>query len=467
MDPKEKIKELPASPGVYLMKDKRGVVLYVGKAVNLKKRVSSYFRPGAGHPDRIASMISQVEDISYIPAQSEAEALIYENSLIKQFSPKYNISLRDDKSYPMLKITSYEKFPRLIITREKKNDGGLYFGPYSSAKLLRSAAAIMKRIFPLRTCARMSKGVCLNYHLRQCLGPCEGKVDERAYNEIVSELKLFLQGKKKELLDLISGKMAEASKREDYEEAVRLRDRLMALSAMRHDRVGYGPMAELSELKEVLGIKNAISRIEAFDISNIMGSEAVGSMVVFCKGKPKKSDYRKFRIRTVEGMDDYGMMREVVARRYKRAVEERSVLPDLILIDGGKGHLSAALGELEKLGLLAIPAIGLAKEFEHIYLKDRDEPLVLPRESKALHLLERIRDEAHRFAITYHKSLMSKRIGYSELDDIQGIGPKRKKALMSRFGSVEKIKSASLEELLKADGMDERSARNIIAHFKG
>jgi excinuclease ABC subunit C len=466
MDPKEKIKELPNLPGVYLMKDSQGRVLYVGKAINLKKRVLSYFRRGARLDERIRLMALQVEDISYIPAQTQAEALIYENSLIKQFSPKYNVALKDDKSYPLLKLTTNEKFPRLLITREKKNDGATYFGPYSSAKLLRSAVTIMKRIFPLRTCRKMGKSVCLNYHIKQCLGPCEGRADEASYGSMIAELKLFLQGRKKELLDLLGEKMVQASKNEDYEEAARVRDRLEALSSMRQDRVSYGPMNELDELKRVLGIKGGIDHIEAFDISNIMGEEAVGSMITFYKGRPDKNGYRKFRIRSVKGIDDYGMMREVISRRYKRAVEERRTLPDLILIDGGKGHLGVATEELEKLGLSKIPAIGIAKEFEHIYTKDRTEPIVLPKGSKALHLLERIRDEAHRFAIRYHKSLRSKKIGASELDGISGLGPKRKKALILQFGSIEGVKKAKLEELVRVRGMNERSAKNIIEHFK-
>jgi excinuclease ABC subunit C len=464
---KEKVKKLPGSPGVYLMKDNHGAVLYVGKAVNLKKRVASYFRHNASHAQRIASMVSQVEDIDCMPTNTEAEALIYENSLIKQFSPKYNVALKDGKSYPLLKLTASEKFPRLLITREKKDDDADYFGPYSNAKLLRSAVTIMKRIFQLRTCAKMPKSVCLNYHIKQCLGPCEGKIDEKRYKDIITELKMFLRGRKKELLDLLSEKMVSASKREDYEEALRLRDRIEALGSIRSDKVIYGPMSELSELKEMLGLKSDIDLIEAFDISNIMGEEAVGSMISFHKGKPNKSGYRKFRIRSVEGIDDYSMMREVVRRRYQMALKEGSAMPDLILIDGGKGHLSVTLEELKKLGLSGIPAIGIAKEFEHIYLKDRKDPVVLPEGSKALHLLERIRDEAHRFAITYHKKLMSKRVGLSELNGIPGVGPKRRKALMLKFGSVEGIKSATLEELIKLDGMDARSAKNIIEHFKG
>ncbi len=466
MDKKEKIRALPNSPGVYLMKNAIGEVLYVGKAINLKKRVSSYFRPYSRLSERIQSLVSQVEDIAHIPTSTEAEALIYENSLIKQFSPKYNVALKDGKSYPMLKLTTNENFPRLFITRQKKDDKAAYFGPYTSVKLLRSALTILRRIFPLRTCGRMPRGVCLNYHIRQCLGPCEGKVSEKDYMSAVAELKMFLEGKKGELTDLLAKKMAEASSRSDYEEAARIRDRIEALGSIKSQRVSYGARNELEELKDVLKLAGKIDVIEAFDVSNIMGKEAVGSMIYFYKGRPRKSEYRRFKIRSVTGIDDYSMMRELVRRRYRRLMEEKKALPDLILIDGGKGHLNIALDELRKLGLSRIPAIGIAKEFEHIFLEGKDEPLVLPRESKALHLLERVRDEAHRFAIAYHKSLLSKKIGESELDGIRAIGNKRKKALLRHFGSIDGVRTATLEELLKVGGMNEGSAQNIIAHFK-
>lgn len=463
---KEKIKNLPASPGVYAMKDDKGETLYVGKAKNLKKRVSSYFQKYRRLPERLGLLISKVDDIAYIPTSTEAEALIYENGLIKRLMPRYNVALRDDKSYPMLKLTVNEKYPRLFITRQKKNDGAIYFGPYTNAKLLREALGLLRRIFPLRTCKNMPGSLCLNYHIKQCLGPCVGKVDEAGYKDIVLELKLFLEGHRSELLELLSGKMVKASRSENFEEAASLKRRIEALSAIKEKRVSYGPLDEVEELKNMLGIGVRFDRIEAFDVSNIMGKEAVGSMIYFYKGRPKKSEYRRFKIKTVSKIDDYGMMRELLNRRYKRLLNENRPLPDLILIDGGKGHLAIALDELKRLGLDNIPAIGIAKEFEHIYTKDKKEPILLPKESKALHLLQRIRDEAHRFAISYHKMLLSKRIEISELDNVRGIGKKRKKALINYFGSVEKIKDANLEELLKIRGMSEKSARSIIEYFK-
>ena len=423
MDIKETIKNLPDTPGVYIMKDGSGGVLYVGKANDLKKRVSSYFRPLSRLPERLESLISQVKDISYIPTITSAEALIYENGLIKQLSPKYNIALRDDKSYPLLKLTVNEKFPRLIITRERKDDGAVYYGPYTSAKLLKEALIILRKLFPLRTCNKMPKKTCLQFDIGQCLGPCVGKVKEDFYDGVAAELRLFLEGRRNELLKLLTEKMKELSKEERFEEALECRKRLEALSAVKEDRVYYRPADEAEELKNILGIKRKLEKIEAFDVSNIMGEEACGSLIYFFKGRPDKNEYRRFKIKTVEGMDDYSMMREIVRRRYARSLDERRELPDLIVIDGGKGHLSVAVDELKKLGSENIPVIGIAKparlqegavragvEFEHIYVKDRTKPIILPRESKALHLLERIRDEAHRFAISYHRKLMSKRI---------------------------------------------------------
>lgn len=466
MDHKEKIKTLPDSPGVYIMKGDDDEILYVGKAANLKKRVSSYFRPNVRHNNRIATMTGRVRDITYIPTSTEAEALIYENGLIKQLSPKYNVALRDDKSYPMLKLTVNETFPRLFVTRQKKNDGAVYYGPYSDARLLREAVIALRQIFPLRSCGKLPKSLCLNYHIKQCLGPCAGKVSDDKYAEVVSELKLFLEGKRTELLKLLSKRMAESAGREDFEEAGRIKARIEVLGAIKEKSVSYYPAGELEELRNLLKIKGPLEVIEAFDVSNIMGTSAVGSMIYFYKGRPKKSEYRKFKIKTVSKIDDYAMMRELVRRRYARSLEEKKKLPDLILIDGGKGHLSVAVGELTKLGLNDIPAIGIAKEFERIYTKDSDKPITLPRESKALHLLERVRDEAHRFAISYHKSLLSKKIEFSELDEVTGIGPKRKKELLKHFGGIDGVKSAKLEDILKVKGMDEKSARNIIEHFK-
>ena len=406
---KKKIGGFPQSPGVYIMKGAGGEALYVGKAVNLRKRVSSYFRPGASLTARIASMVRLVRDIDYIQASTEAEALIYENGLIKQLEPKYNVALKDGKSYPMLKLTVNERFPRLFITRQKKNDGALYYGPYANPKLLRQAVIFLKQIFPLRSCGKMGRKICLDYHIKQCLGPCEDRMDRAAYDEIVSELKLFLEGRRRELIDTIASGMRGAAKREDFELASKYKARLEVLCTVREDAVAYTPSGELDELKIILELPKTPEIIEAFDVSNIMAEAAVGSMIYFYKGRPKKDEYRRFRIKTVSGVDDYAMMREIVRRRYYRIFKEGKAMPDLILIDGGRGHLSAACDELEKLGLFKARVVSIAKEFEKLYIKGRKDPIALPAESKALHLLQRIRDEAHRFAISYHKRLLSKR----------------------------------------------------------
>lgn len=479
MDLKEKIKQLPDSPGVYMMKDDNGFILYIGKAGNIRKRVSSYFYPNRKLNQRLEAMVGKVNDISYISTFTEAEALIYENSLIKKLSPKYNVALKDGKTYPQLKLTLNEKFPRLFITRQRKKDGAAYFGPYADARLLRDAVKILRQVFPLRSCTKLAKRLCLEYHIKQCLGPCVGKIDEKNYAEIVSELKLFLEGKREELLKRLSEKMRESAGREDFEEAARIKNRIEALASIREKTVRYNPLDETFELKNIVGVKGPLDTIEAFDVSNIMGEEAVGSVISFYKGRPKKCDYRRFRIKAVSGIDDYAMMRELVRRRYERLIKEKRGLPDLVVVDGGKGHLSVAIGELEKLGLMSLPAIGIAKparredgfgrsggEFEHVYLKGKADPVILPEGSKALHLLERIRDEAHRFALSYHKKLLSRKVRVSELDAISGIGPKRKKALMNRFGSIDDIRKAGIPEILKVKGMNEKAARNIVEYFK-
>ena len=312
----------------------------------------------------------------------------------------------------------------------------------------------------------MPKKECLDYHIKQCLAPCTGRIDGAGYAAIVSELKLFLEGRTQELLRLLTQKMIEASRKEDFEEASRLKARIEAFGSMKESAVSYHPADEVEELASMLGIKGRIETIEAFDVSNTMGQEAVGSMICFNKGRPRKSGYRRFKIKGVFGVDDYSMMREIVRRRYSRLAEEKGALPDLILIDGGKGHLAAASDELRKLGLSGVTVIGIAKEFEHVYTKEKKEPVILPKDSKALHLLERVRDEAHRFAISYHKSLRARKVRSSELDNIPGIGEKRKRSLLGHFSSVDKIKGATLDELLIVKGLDEKSAKNVIAYFK-
>ena len=409
MDIKKTLRNLPDSPGVYFMKKASGRVIYIGKARSLKKRVASYFTQKY-LPRRIGLMVSEIKSIDYIRASSEAEALIYEAALIKSKQPKYNIELKDDKSYPYLKLTLSELYPRLIITRRKINDGSKYYGPYTNAGLLKGAVSFMRTVFSLRACKKIGKKPCINFHLKECPGVCTKNVSKKHYKKLVKELVLFLEGKRSKLLKKLSHRMEQASKKLDFEEAIRIRNQIRALSAVVIRRSVPGPMDQIDELKFILSLRRKPRRIEAFDISNIRGKEAVGSMVSFYDGQPDKKMYRKFRIKTVVEIDDYKMMREVVNRRYRRLLDEKRPLPDLIVIDGGRGHLMSALKELNTLKILHIPAIGIAKKFEHIYVPKKQLPIILPKDSSVLQLIKRIRDEAHRFAKAYHIKLRRKKL---------------------------------------------------------
>ena len=410
MDIKEKIKKLPKSPGVYMFKDTEGSVLYIGKAKDLSKRVPSYFKEHTPKTIRQMSLLERVKDLDYIITASEEEALLYEANLIKENKPKYNVELKDDKSFPFLKLTN-EKFPRLIITRKKVKDGSRYFGPYIRVKPLRKAVSVMKGIFPLRTCKKVKDEACLSYHIGQCLAPCIGKINEKEYKEIIRQLILFLDGKKKRLLRELAEKMKELSEKENFEEAAIIRNRISALSEVPGKKVrDYGGWGDVAvKLKKILHLSRLPMKVEAFDVSNIQGKDACGSMVYFYNGMPDKSNYRKFRIKSVEDIDDYGMIREIVRRRYKRIKEEKTAFPDLIIIDGGKGHLGVAYDELVRLNLRRIPIIAIAKKKERIYTRSSKIPLDINRDGELLHFIQRIRDEAHRFALKYHHNLRSKK----------------------------------------------------------
>lgn len=465
MDIKKKISSIPASPGVYLMKGQGQGLLYVGKAASLKARLQSYFRQRPVSA-RLEALITSIKDIEFILTANEAEALLLENALIKSRQPKYNVALRDDKNYPLLKLTLNEKFPRLIITRRKIPDGARYFGPFTEARLLRQALAFLRRVFPLRTCRVMPKRVCLNYYLRQCLAPCADKAGDGKYKEIVKGLIMFLEGKRPELIRQLEDAMAKASKEKRFEDAARLRDQMRSLTQAVSAPIRQGA-EQLEALKEILRLKKSPKRIEAFDVSNISGKEAVGSMVVFANGSPYKNGYRKFKIKTVAGIDDYSMMREIVRRRYEKLIEARQALLDLIIIDGGRGHLASAVDELQKLGLRNIPVIAIAKEFEDIFVQGRQEPVKLTPNSSVLHLIQWIRDEAHRFAIGYHKVLRGRLTSTSALDGIKGIGPNKKTALIKHFGSVEGIKRAAVADLLRVRGINRQLAGEVKRTLNG
>ncbi|MDD4957247.1 MAG: excinuclease ABC subunit UvrC [Candidatus Omnitrophica bacterium] len=465
-DIREKVRSLPDSPGVYMFLDRRGKIIYVGKAARLRRRVSSYFRSSSAKSGKLRSLARETRDIRIVPASSEAEALVYEAGLIKDHSPRYNVDLKDDKSYPYIKLTVNESFPRVVMTRRRVNDGALYYGPYVDAGLLKDALSFMKKIFPLRTCGRFHKNVCLEYHLGQCQGPCEGRVTEKEYRETVENLKKFLEGRKGDLLSALREKMIRHAEKREYEKSMAIKERIEALTAVREFHGGTKrPMyGELDELKNVLGAVAMPETIECFDISNISGQKPVGSMVKFRHGRPSRKEYRKFRIKGVSGIDDYSMMREIVRRRYARLVADKGELPDLVLIDGGKGHLSVAMAVMDELGIKDMMLASIAKEYNHLYLPGRAHPVRLSPGSRLLSLVQRIRDEAHRFAITYHRKVRGKAYFGGMLTDIKGIGPARERELMEKFGSRGKVSEASFDELI-ARGIDRRTASIISSYF--
>ena len=460
---KKNLQALPDVPGVYLFKDKRGVPLYIGKARSIRKRVLSHFQHYGEAFSKEGRLLSQTWRVDPVETATEAEALLLEASLVREQLPRYNQELRDDKSFPFLKITA-EEFPRLIVVHGRKADGGKYFGPYTSVGLLRQAVSMLRRLFPMRTCNPLPKKVCLMYHIGQCKGPCEGLVDRAAYMATVKELELFLQGRRDVLVRNLSRRMKDYSQAREYEKAKAVYEEIRALQSVPQGRraaPGDGDDA-LALLAKALGLARPPVRIEGFDISNISGKAAVGSMVVFSNGSPDRASYRYFRIRTVQGIDDYEMMREVVRRRYTRVLAEKQPLPDLIVIDGGRGHLSAAKKELDALNLSDVPAIGIAKQLEHLFSPGRVEPHVLPPSSRALQMIRHLRDEAHRFAITRHRRLHRKQAMFSVLESIPGVGPKTRQRLLRVFGSVARMAPLSLEDLRGRGKLSEDLARRVL-----
>ena len=406
MDIEQKLKVIPTTSGVYLMKDAVGKIIYVGKAVSLRKRVQSYFRK-AKHHSKTDFLVSEVKDIETLETASEAEALILEASLIKEHHPKFNIELRDDKSYPYIEISG-EKFPRISITRpHEKNKSSKYYGPYVDAKLIREALTIIRKIFHFRTCDPFPKKECLDYHMGLCDAPCIDNISREDYLKNIRNVSLILEGKKDVLYKSLKEEMQTLVKAQKFEEAAKVRNQLQAIGALYSGTKDVNYYKEAEQLQRALNLSRRPERIEAFDISNIMGNQAVGSMVSFSQGKPDKSNYRRFRIKTVEGIDDFKMIAEIVRRRYLRLKNEAKSFPDLILIDGGKGQLAAACDELEKLDV-RIPIISLAKREEEVFLPNKRNLTRLAKDSLGLKLLQRVRDEAHRFAVSYHRVLRKK-----------------------------------------------------------
>ena len=594
----EQIRGLPASPGVYLFKDAEGNIIYVGKAANLRHRVGSYFGAGQKLTPKLQRMVSKVNDLDCFVAASEQEALILELNLIKRHHPRYNVRLKDDKTFPYLKIDTAEDWPRVHITRRLEEDEGRYFGPFASAKSVRQTLKLIKGIFPFRSCSRTITGTdtraCLDYDIGHCLAPCIGAVSRKEYAEVINRVILFLEGKQERVVAELKSKMNQAAETLDFERAVRLRDQIQAVEQVvegqriattvkgEQDVIAFAgdkdqacvqvffirsgkligresfslqgtryeepsqimtsfikqfyassphipPLlllqhpvedtamiqgwlqskqggrvniqvprrgnkrqlvnivaenaqqgleqlkikqlasptalsAALEEIKRELRLPRLPSRVEGYDISDIQGMAAVGSMVVFDKGKPKPAHYRRFRIKTVSGIDDYAMLEEVLKRRFKRAggaSDAWAILPDLVLIDGGKGQLNAAREAMRQMGVDSIPTASLAKENEEVFIPHKKEPIVLPRSSPGLQLLQRLRDEAHRFALGYHQRIRKRQTFASALDTIPGIGPKRKRALLRQFGSVKAIREASIEELATARGMTRSLAQKI------
>jgi excinuclease ABC subunit C len=616
------VRALPNRPGVYIMRDGEGEVIYVGKAANLRSRIRSYFGSPHSFEPKVRRLVEQIADFEFIVTDSAQEALILEATLIKRHQPFFNVRLKDDKHYPYLKIDLGNPCPRLEITRRVQPDGGSrYFGPYASAGSVRKTLDLVKKLFPWRSCTKAITGKdprpCLDYYIHRCIAPCSGYCTKEEYDNVIRQVILFLEGRADEVVKELRQRMAEAAEGWEFERAAVLRDQIHAVESVterqamastdfidtdvfglaRQDnqacvqvffiraakvigrdaftlegvsdepeeqvvasflkqfyqsatyvpqrillpcQVAEAPLiqawlsqmrgsktelvvpqrgekrrlvamaeenarealqmmrarwladsgktqAALEELQEELNLPNLPQRIECYDISNIGGTSAVGSMVAFLEGRPCPAEYRRFRIKTVAGADDYAMLQEVLRRRFKRAsargelvepgadsgpahpelVEGRAgeggwaILPDLVIVDGGKGQLNAALDVMRDLGVGHIPAAGLAKQHEELFVQDVSEPIVLPRTSQTLYLVQRIRDEAHRFAITYHRGVRQKAGIQSALDAIPGIGPKRKRALLHKFGSVQRIRAASLDDIAATPGFTRALAEKV------
>jgi excinuclease ABC subunit C len=454
---KQKLNELPDSPGVYLMKDRKGSVIYVGKASSLKKRIRSYFTP-SGNNTKILILSEKIYDFEVIPVASEAEALILENQLIKKYQPKYNTNLKDDKSYPLVKITK-EDFPSIQIVREKKSENAIYFGPFTNKKLLKETVRFLRNFYPIRNCKKdIYSGkvkLCIQYYIGKCSGPCENKITKEEYGKLVEGVCAFLKGEYKSFENKLKKWMMEEIKKLNFEEADKIKKRLFLLQELskkfpireENELYKYGEENVLFNLARILNLKKIPNLIEGYDISNISGDFAVGSKVSFIGGLPNKEGYRRYKIRTVEGIDDYKMLEEVLTRRFDTE-EERKEIPDLILIDGGRGQLNVAISVLKRYNL-KIPVISLAKREEEIFIDGKEEPIKLPRESSELKLLQRIRDEAHRFAISYHRKLRSREFKFSFLDEIKGIGEKTKKKIILNFPDIRSLVNKNVEEIEK------------------
>ncbi len=483
---------MPHKPGVYLMKDRFGTVIYVGKARDLRRRVSQYFHPSRrqGWDLKFNALVDAIHDFDTHVVKSEPESLLLEGKLIKQFRPRYNISFRDDKRFLLLKVNMNDPIPRFTLTRLKQDDGARYYGPFAHSGALRSTLTMIRRKFNLRGCRPLTPGEadykhCLYGNLKYCTAPCIRNVAREQYLLQVQAACDFLSGQSEEFEKQLEEEMKKAAAALDFEKAASLRDALEDLrrtmkKTEKFERLPYtlpvaiNPDKDVQELATVLGLPASPERIEGFDISNISGTFAVASMVSFRNGRPDRSNYRRFRMKTVTGQDDFACMAETIHRRYSRLLKEsteaqqdkRSNLPNLILIDGGKGQLNAAVAELTKLGITELPIIGLAKEFEEIYRPGEGDPLRLDHNTGALKLLQRVRDESHRFANTYNAKLRLKKISESILDEFPGIGERRKAALLKKFGSIQRLRTATLEQIAEVPGFGGKAAADLKAFLE-
>lgn len=464
------------------MKDRFGTVIYVGKARDLRRRVSQYFQTSRrrGWDLKFNALVDAIHDFDIHQVRSEAEALLLENKLIKEYKPRYNISFKDDKNFLLIKVNLNDPIPRFTLTRLKVDDGAQYYGPFPSGTAVYRTLNLLRQRFNLRGCKPLHPTEadykhCLYAHLKVCTAPCIGNVTQDQYGLQVKGACGFLEGQCVELLSELESEMRRASVAQEFERAAKLRDFLEALRhtskrTARFERIPYSlpttviPSRDLEELARVLGLDNPPARIEGFDISNISGTFAVASLVSFIGGRPDRSNYRRFRMKSVTGQNDFACIAEAVRRRYtrlRRESEKERSFPDLILIDGGKGQLNAACAELIKLDLKHIPIIGLAKEFEEIYRPNEKQSLRLAPESGALRLIQRVRDESHRFANTYNAQLRLKKISESILDEFPGIGAARKSALLKKFGSVQRLRLATLEQIADVHGFGGKAAAKL------
>jgi excinuclease ABC subunit C len=511
---RDKLSQTPHKPGVYLMKDRLGTVIYVGKARDLRRRVSQYFHPSRrlGWDLKFNALVDAIHDFDWHVVRNEPESLLLEGRLIKDFRPRFNVDFRDDKRFLLLKVNLGDPIPRFTLTRLRREDGARYFGPFAHSGALRRTLTLVRRRFKLRGCRALTPGEaeykhCLYANLKHCTAPCVGHASPDEYREQVRAACDFLETQAGAMCGELEAEMRKAAADLDFERAAELRDALDDLKRTtqrteKFERIPYklpvavNPESDLRELAEKLGLERPPGRIEGFDISNISGTFVVSSMVSFWQGRPDRANYRRFRMKTVEGQNDFASMAETVRRRYSRLLREageaenspkvehdahdpgvaredpapwvpaapsKAAFPDLILIDGGKGQLNAAMEELRLLGLNQMTVIGLAKEFEEIYLPGRPDPIRLPESSGALKLLQRVRDESHRFANTYNAQLRLKKITESVLDEFPGMGEARKAALLRRFGSLTRLRAASVEEISEVAGFGGETGARLRA----